>query len=136
MKKRTDPAMLLTKGKELFENMASPKPVSMILFKHAELPKDLFINSFLPKKNFFMSFYKNRRNHQSINRRAFTAEPLPERLISSFLHMAYQLADENPLLQQWFQHGEAEVSGEKYPNICRKIFRQIMIKRELLLFRL
>jgi len=48
----------------------------------------------------------------------------PKELISSFLSMAFSLADENPLLQQWFKEGVAERVIRKLPQHLKKNFSQ------------
>lgn len=116
---------LLTKGKELFIKYGLAKTSIDDLVQACGIAKGSFYKFFSSKEELF---YIILNNQEEITNRLI-GEQLrknlpPKELISSFLHMAFQLADENPLLQQWFQDGEHERIIRKLPKHLIEGFSQ------------
>ncbi|HBC95024.1 MAG TPA: TetR/AcrR family transcriptional regulator [Pelotomaculum sp.] len=108
---------LLTKGKELFIQYGLSKTSIDDLVQSCGISKGSFYKFFSSKEELF---YVILQNQEEISNRLIgehLRENLPPKeLISSFFHMAFQLADENPLLQQWFEDGEHERIVRKLPK--------------------
>ncbi|MTI84328.1 MAG: TetR/AcrR family transcriptional regulator [Firmicutes bacterium] len=108
---------LLTKGKELFIQYGLDKTSIDELVQACGIAKGSFYKFFSSKEELF---YVILQNQEEITNRLLGGhlqkDLPPKELISSFLHLAYKLADENPLLQQWFQEGEAERILRKVPK--------------------
>ncbi|TEB06004.1 putative acrEF/envCD operon repressor [Pelotomaculum schinkii] len=108
---------LLTKGKELFIQYGLSKTSIDDLVQACGISKGSFYKFFTSKEELF---YVILQNQEEISNRLI-GEHLrknlpPKELISSFFHMAFQMADENPLLQQWFEDGEHERIIRKLPK--------------------
>jgi len=108
---------LLTKGKELFIQYGLSKTSIDDLVQSCGISKGSFYKFFSSKEELF---YVILQNQEEISNRLIgehLRENLPPKeLLSSFFHMAFQLADENPLLQQWFEDGEHERIVRKLPK--------------------
>jgi AcrR family transcriptional regulator len=108
---------LLTKGKELFIQYGLSKTSIDDLVQACGISKGSFYKFFSSKEELF---YVILQNQEEISNRLIgehLKENLPPKeLLSSFFHMAYKMADENPLLQQWFQDGERERIVRKLPQ--------------------
>lgn len=111
---------LLTKGKELFIQFGLAKTSIDDLVQACGIAKGSFYKFFSSKEELFYIILNKQEEVSSRMIGEHLSKNLPPReLISSFLHMAFQLADENPLLQQWFQDGERE-------RIIRKLHRHLI----------
>jgi AcrR family transcriptional regulator len=135
---------LLTKGKELFTQYGLAKTSIDDLVQACGIAKGSFYKFFSSKEELFYVIL----NSQEEIRNRLIVEHLkenlpPKEMISSFFHLAYKLADENPLIQQWLQDGEAERIIRKIPqhliqNSARdnmekgKIFVETLIQRGVL----
>lgn len=116
---------LLTKGKELFIQYGLHKTSIDDLVQACGIGKGSFYKFFSSKEELFYVIL----NKQEEIRNRLIVEHLnenlpPKELISSFFHLAYKMADENPLLQQWLQEGEAERIIRKLPQHLIKEFSQ------------
>ncbi|HBV98484.1 MAG: TetR family transcriptional regulator [Peptococcaceae bacterium BICA1-7] len=116
---------LLNKGKELFIQYGLHKTSIDDLVQACGIGKGSFYKFFSSKEELFYVIL----NKQEEIRNRLIVEHLnedlpPKELISSFFHLAYKLADENPLLQQWLQDGEAERITRKLPEHLIKGFSQ------------
>jgi len=116
---------LLTKGKELFIKYGLSKTSIDDLVEACGIAKGSFYKFFSSKEELFYVILENQEEitNQLIGVHLQKDLP-PKELIASFLRMAYQLADENPLLQQLFQEGEAERIIRRVPEHLRKDFAQ------------
>lgn len=108
---------LLTKGKELFIQYGLAKTSIDDLVQACGISKGSFYKFFSSKEELFYVILQNQEevSNRLIGEHLQKKLP-PKELISSFFHMAYQMADENPLLQQWFQDGEHERIVRKLPK--------------------
>jgi AcrR family transcriptional regulator len=108
---------LLIKGKELFIKYGLSKTSIDDLVQACGIAKGSFYKFFSSKEELFYVILQNQEEirNRLIGERLRENLP-PKELISSFFHLAFQLADENPLLQQWFQEGEAERITRKIPR--------------------
>lgn len=108
---------LLTKGKELFIQFGLSKTSIDDLVQACGISKGSFYKFFSSKEELFYVILQNQEevSNRLIGEHLQKKLP-PKELISSFFHMAYQMADENPLLQQWFQDGEHERIVRKLPK--------------------
>jgi AcrR family transcriptional regulator len=108
---------LLTKGKELFIQYGFSKTSIDDIVQACGIGKGSFYKFFSSKEELF---YVIVNGQEEIRNRLIVEhlqENLPPReMISSFFHLAFRLADENPLLQQWFQDGENERIIRKLPG--------------------
>lgn len=108
---------LLTKGKELFIQYGLSKTSIDDLVQACGISKGSFYKFFSSKEELF---YVILQNQEEISNRLIgehLKENLPPKeLLSSFFQIAYKMADENPLLQQWFQDGERERIVRKLPQ--------------------
>ncbi|MFZ5643717.1 MAG: TetR/AcrR family transcriptional regulator [Bacillota bacterium] len=116
---------LLTKGKELFIQYGLSKTSIDDLVQACGIGKGTFYKFFSSKEELFYVII----NSQEEVRNRLIVEHLqenlpPKELISSFFHLAYKLADENPLLQQWFKDGESERIIRKLPKHLIEDFSQ------------
>lgn len=123
---------LLTKGKELFIKYGLAKTSIDDLVQACGIAKGSFYKFFSSKEELF---YVILNTQEEITNRLI-GEHLkknlpPKELISSFFHLAFQLADENPLLQQWFQDGEHERITRKLPKHLIEGFSQDHTKKGL-----
>lgn len=116
---------LLTKGKELFIRYGLAKTSIDDLVQECGIAKGSFYKFYSSKEELF---YVILQNQEEITNRLIGGHLQknlpPKELIASFLHLAFQLADENPLLQQWFQDGEFERIIRKLPKHLIKDFAQ------------
>ncbi|MCL4441652.1 MAG: TetR/AcrR family transcriptional regulator [Firmicutes bacterium] len=108
---------LLTKGKELFIQYGLAKTSIDDLVQACGIGKGSFYKFYSSKEELFYVIL----NSQEEIRNRLIGEHLrenlpPKELMSSFFHLAFQLADENPLLQQWFKDGEHERVTRKLPK--------------------
>lgn len=108
---------LLTKGKELFIQYGLAKTSIDDLVQACGIGKGSFYKFFSSKEELF---YVILQNQEEITKKLI-GEHLqrdlpPKELIASFFHVAFELADENPLLQQWFQDDEYERITRKLPK--------------------
>lgn len=108
---------LLTKGKELFIQYGLAKTSIDDLVQACGISKGSFYKFFSSKEELFYVILQNQEevSNRLIGEHLQKKLP-PKELISSFFHMAYRMADENPLLQQWFQDGEHERIVRKLPR--------------------
>lgn len=108
---------LLTKGKELFIQYGLSKTSIDDLVQACGISKGSFYKFFSSKEELF---YVILQNQEEISNRLIgehLKENLPPKeLLSSFFQMAYKMADDNPLLHQWFQDGERERIVRKLPQ--------------------
>ena len=116
---------LLTKGKDLFIQYGLAKTSIDDLVQACGIAKGSFYKFFSSKEELF---YIILQNQEEVTNRLIGGhlqkDLPPKELICSFFHMAFQLADENPLLQQWFQEGEAERIIRKLPRHLIKDYSQ------------
>lgn len=116
---------LLTKGKELFIQFGLAKTSIDDLVQACGIAKGSFYKFFSSKEELFYIILNKQEEVSSRLIGEHLSKKLPPgELISSFLHMAFQLADENPLLQQWFQDGERERIIRKLPRHLIEDFSQ------------
>lgn len=121
---------LLAKGKELFIKYGLSKTSIDDLVEACGIAKGSFYKFFSSKEELFFVILENQEEITNQLIGAHLQKDLPPKeLISSFLRMAYQLADENPLLQQWFQEGEAERVLRRVPEHLRRNFAQVNEKK-------
>ncbi|AGL02571.1 TetR/AcrR family transcriptional regulator [Desulfoscipio gibsoniae] len=114
---------LLTKGKELFTQYGLAKTSIDDLVQACGIAKGSFYKFFSSKEELFYIILQNQEEVTGRLIGGHLRQNLPPKeLISSFLHMAFQLADENPLLHQWFQDGESERIKRKLPQHLVKDF--------------
>jgi AcrR family transcriptional regulator len=108
---------LMTKGKELFIKYGLAKTSIDDIVQASGIAKGSFYKFFSSKEELF---YVILQSQEEISNRLIGGhlqEDLPPKeLIASFLHMAYQMADDNPLLQQWFQEPDRERILRKVPQ--------------------
>jgi len=121
---------LLERGKELFSQYGLAKTSIDDLVQACGIAKGSFYKFFTSKEELF---YVILNNQEEVTNRLI-GEHLKENLppkefISSFFHLAFDLADENPLLQQWFQEGERERIIRKLPKHLVKDFSKDNIKK-------
>jgi AcrR family transcriptional regulator len=124
---------LLTKGKELFIQHGLSKTSIDDLVQACGIGKGSFYKFYSSKEELFYVII----NNQEEIRNRLIVEHLrenlpPKELLSSFFHLALQLADENPLLQQWFQEGEAERITRKLPRHLIEEFSQDNVNKGIL----
>lgn len=124
---------LLTKGKELFIKYGLSKTSIDDLVQACGIAKGSFYKFFSSKEELF---YVILNNQEEITNRLI-GEQLrenlpPKELISSFFHLAFNLADENPLLQQWFQDEEHERITRKLPKHLIEGFSKDHTKKGIL----
>lgn len=116
---------LMTKGKELFVQYGLAKTSIDDIVQACGIAKGSFYKFFSSKEELF---YVILQNQEEITNRligGYLQEDLPPKeLVSSFLHMAYQMADENPLLQQWFQEKYYERIMRKIPQHLKKNYSE------------
>lgn len=116
---------LMTKGKELFVQYGLAKTSIDDIVQACGIAKGSFYKFFSSKEELF---YVILQNQEEITNRLIGGhlqEDLPPKeLVSSFLHMAYQMADENPLLQQWFQEKYYERIMRKIPQHLKKNYSE------------
>lgn len=106
---------LMAKGKELFIQYGMDKTTIDDIVQACGIAKGSFYKFFSSKEELFYVILQNQEEISNQLIATHLQEDLPPKeLISSFLHMAYQLADENPLLQEWFQE-------KHYERVMRKI---------------
>lgn len=108
---------LLTRGKELFMQYGLAKTSIDDLVQACGIGKGSFYKFFSSKEELFYVIL----NGQEEIRNRLIVEHLkedlpPKELIASFFRLAYRLADENSLVQQWLQEGEAERIMRKLPK--------------------
>ncbi len=121
---------LLTKGKELFTHYGLAKTSIDDLVQACGIAKGSFYKFFSSKEELFYVILQNQEEITNQLLAGHLQKDLPPKeLISSFLHLAYKLADENPLLQQWFQEGEAERILRKVPKHLIKDYSKDNIKK-------
>lgn len=108
---------LLTRGKELFVKYGLAKTSIDDLVQACGIGKGTFYKFFSSKEELFYVIINSQEeiSNRLIGEHLCKDLP-PKELISSFFHLAYQLADENPLLQQWFKDGENERITRKLPK--------------------
>lgn len=124
---------LLTKGKELFMQYGLAKTSIDDLVQACGIAKGSFYKFFGSKEELFYIILNKQEEVSGRLIGAHLSKDLPPReLISSFLHMAFQLADENPLLQQWFKDGEHERIMRKLPPHLLAGFAQDHTKKGIL----
>jgi len=121
---------LLEKGKELFTQYGLAKTSIDDLVQACGIAKGSFYKFFSSKEELF---YVILNKQEEITNRLI-GEHLKENLppkefISSFFHLAFNLADKNPLLQQWFQDGERERIIRKLPKHLIKDYSQDNVKK-------
>ncbi len=121
---------LLEKGKELFTQYGLAKTSIDDLVQACGIAKGSFYKFFSSKEELF---YVILNKQEEITNRLIgehLKENLPpKKFISSFFHLAFDLADENPLLQQWFQNGERERIIRKLPKHLIKDYSQDNVKK-------
>lgn len=106
---------LMAKGKELFIQYGLEKTTIDDIVQACGIAKGSFYKFFSSKEELFYVILQNQEEISNQLIATHLQEDLPPKeLISSFLHMAYQMADENPLLQEWFQE-------KHYKRVMRKI---------------
>lgn len=116
---------LLTKGKELFIKYGLDKTTIDDLVQACGIAKGSFYKFFSSKEELFYVILQHQDEITGQLLGGHLKKDLPPKeLVSSFLHMAFKLADENPLLQQWFQEGEPERIIRKLPKHLIKDFSQ------------
>jgi AcrR family transcriptional regulator len=121
---------LLTKGKELFIQYGLSKTSIDDLVQACGIAKGSFYKFYSSKEELFYVILQNQEEVTSRLIGGHLQKDLPPKeLISSFLHMAFQLADENPLLQQWLQNGESKRIKRKLPKHLIKDFSQENTKK-------
>ncbi|WP_066633102.1 TetR/AcrR family transcriptional regulator [Desulfolucanica intricata] len=121
---------LLTKGKELFTQYGLTKTSIDDLVQACGIAKGSFYKFFSSKEELFYIILQNQEEITNQLIGGHLRENLPPKeLISSFLHTAFKLADENPLLQQFFQEGESERILRKLPKRLIKDFAQDHTKK-------
>lgn len=121
---------LLTKGKELFTQYGLAKTSIDDLVQACGIAKGSFYKFFSSKEELFYIILQNQEEVTGRLIGGHLRQNLPPKeLISSFLHMAFQLADENPLLHQWFQDGESERIKRKLPQHLVKDFARDNAKK-------
>lgn len=121
---------LLNKGKELFTQYGLAKTSIDDLVQACGIAKGSFYKFFSSKEELFYIILQNQEEIIGRLIGGHLRENLPPKeLISSFLHMAFKLADENPLLQQWFEEGESERILRKVPKHLLKDFAQDHTKK-------
>ncbi len=114
---------LLTKGKELFIQYGLDKTSIDDLVQACGIAKGSFYKFFSSKEELFYVIIQQQEEIKNRLIGGHLQEKLPPKeLISSFLHIAFALADENPLLQQWFKEGVAERVRRKLPKHLVKDF--------------
>lgn len=108
---------LLTKGRELFIQYGLSKTSIDDLVQACGIGKGSFYKFFSSKEELFYVILNGQEEIRNRLIGEHLRENLPPReLISSFFHLAFKLADENPLLQQWFRDGERERTIRKIPK--------------------
>lgn len=116
---------LLTKGKELFIQYGLNKTSIDDLVQACGIAKGSFYKFFSSKEELFFIILQQQEEVTSRLIGGHLREDLPPKeLISSFLHMAFKLADENPLLQQWFQERDSGRILRKLPEQLVKAYAQ------------
>jgi len=116
---------LLTKGKELFTQYGLAKTSIDDLVRACGIAKGSFYKFFSSKEELFYVILNNQEEITNRLMGEHLSENLsPGELLSSFLHLAFQMADENPLLQQWFRDGEHERIIRKLPKHLQENFSQ------------
>ncbi len=108
---------LLTKGKELFIRYGFPKTSIDDIVQACGIGKGSFYKFFSSKEELFYYIVNGQEEVRNRLIVEHLQENLPPReMVSSFFHLALRLADENPLLQQWFDEGEHERIVRKLPD--------------------
>jgi len=121
---------LLNKGKELFIQYGLAKTSIDDLVQACGIAKGSFYKFFSSKEELFYVILQKQEEVTNRLMGGHLRENLPPKeLISSFLHLTFQLADENPLLQQWFQDGESGRIKRKLPKHLIKDFAQDNTKK-------
>ncbi|GBF34402.1 transcriptional regulator [Desulfocucumis palustris] len=124
---------LLTKGKELFIQYGLSKTSIDDLVQACGIAKGSFYKFYSSKEELF---YVILNNQEEITNRLlgehFKESLPPKEMLSSFFHLAFQLADDNPLLQQWLQDGEHERITRKLPKHLIEGFSQGHSKKGIL----
>ncbi|MFZ5642920.1 MAG: TetR/AcrR family transcriptional regulator [Bacillota bacterium] len=121
---------LLDKGKELFIQYGLSKTSIDDLVQACGIAKGSFYKFFSSKEELFYIILQNQEEVTNRLIGGHLQENLPPKeLISSFLHMAFELADENPLLKQWFKDGESERIKRKLPKHLIKDFSEHNAKK-------
>lgn len=116
---------LLTKGKELFTRYGLDKTSIDDLVQGCGIAKGSFYKFFSSKEELFFIILQKQEEVTGRLIGGHLQENLPPKeLISSFLHMAFRIADENPLLQQWFEERDSERIMRKLPRQLVKEFAQ------------
>ncbi|KAF1085701.1 putative acrEF/envCD operon repressor [Sporotomaculum syntrophicum] len=116
---------LLNKGKELFIKYGLDKTSIDDLVQACGIAKGSFYKFFSSKEELFYVIIQQQEEIKNRLIGEHMQEKLPPKeLISSFLHMAFAMADENPLLQQWFKEGVAERVKRKLPKHLVRDFSQ------------
>lgn len=124
---------LLNKGKELFQKYGLAKTSIDDLVHACGVAKGSFYKFFSSKEELFYIILNNQEEVTNRLIGEHLREDLPPReLISSFLHMAFQMADENPLLQQWFQDKEFQRVIRKLPKHLIENYSQDHNKKGIL----
>lgn len=115
----------MTKGKELFIKYGLAKTSIDDIVQACGIAKGSFYKFFDSKEELF---YVILQDQEEISNRLIGGhlqkDLPPKELIASFLHMAYQMADENPLLHQWFQERDHERILRKIPQHLRTNYAQ------------
>ncbi|NLI13540.1 TetR/AcrR family transcriptional regulator [Pelotomaculum propionicicum] len=107
---------LLTKGKELFIRYGFAKTSIDDIVQACGIGKGSFYKFFSSKEELFYYIVNGQEEVRNRLIVEHLQENLPPReMISSFFYLALRLADENPLLQQWFDEGEHERIVRKLP---------------------
>jgi len=124
---------LLTRGKELFIQYGLAKTSIDDLVQACGIAKGSFYKFFSSKEELFYVILNNQEEVTNRLIEGHLRENLPPKeLISSFLHMAFQLADENPFLQQWLRDGEHERITRKLPKHLKENFSQEHTKKGII----
>ncbi len=124
---------LLTRGKELFIQYGLAKTSIDDLVQACGIAKGSFYKFFSSKEELFYVILNNQEEVTNRLIEGHLRENLPPKeLISSFLHMAFQLAEENPLLQQWLRDGEHERITRKLPKHLKENFSQDHTKKGII----
>ncbi|UJF32475.1 TetR/AcrR family transcriptional regulator [Paenibacillus hexagrammi] len=108
---------MLTKGKELFIQYGLAKTSIDDIVLACGIAKGSFYKFFSSKEELYFAVLKNEEGVRNQLLSELLREDLPPKeRMSSFFHKAYQLADENPFLQNVFQKGDYERLVRKLPE--------------------
>jgi AcrR family transcriptional regulator len=116
---------LLTKGRELFIKHGLSKTSIDDLVQACGISKGSFYKFFSSKEElFYIILQKQEEIPQQLMEGHLQQDLPPKELLSSFFHTAFNMAEENALLQQWLNGGEYERIIRKLPPELVESFAQ------------